>query len=68
LVEEEGSLEPSEFSARGTGGAAFGEPRFSGSVVTLEEIYGVGVLARSGCLETLEMAAHHCDELHRILE
>jgi hypothetical protein len=68
LVEEEGSLDLSEFSARGAGGAAFGEPRFSRSVVALEEIYGMGVLAGSGCLEATEMAAQHFDELRRVFK
>ena len=56
LVEEEGSLDLREFSARVAGGAAFGEPRFSRSVVALEEIYGMGVLGRSGRQPSIVMS------------
>ena len=28
----------------------------------------MGVLAHSGCLEAVEMAAQHCDELRRVFE
>ncbi len=43
LIEEQSSLEPGEVASGGAGGAAFGEPGFSGRVVAFELVDGVRI-------------------------
>ncbi len=68
LIEEECGLELGKVTNCGTGGAPFGEPRFTSSVVALKEVNHVGVMSSGLGAEVVKMAAQHCDELCHILE
>ncbi len=68
LVEEERGLQPSECTTHGAGGATFGEPRLSCSIVAFEEKDWVWVVARGHGFDVVKVAVQHCDELRCVFE
>ena len=68
LVKQECSLEPCKVVPCGIGGSPFGEPGFTCRVIALEEIDWVWVTPRVLSFKVVQVASHHCDELHGILQ
>ncbi len=61
-------MEASEVATGGARSASFCEPQFACGVVALEEVDGMWVILCVLGLKVREVAAHHGDELHGVLE